>query len=159
MSKLGAAFKAFFAVLKGVPDVKSIKAPKTEEKKPERSEALTLLAALQREARLVDFLMEDLTACSNEQIGAAVRDIQRDSRATLERMFKLGPLRKEAEGTEINVPAGYDPDTIRLSGQVSGEGPYKGELVHPGWTARKCDLPKWNGKDLQVVAAAEVETK
>src|SRR5262245_5919116 len=58
-----------------------------------RSDALTLLATLQREARLIDFLMEDLASYDDAQIGAAVRDVHRDCAAVLERIFALRPLR------------------------------------------------------------------
>src|SRR5688500_1390014 len=43
-----------------------------------RSEAITLLAALQREGRLVDFLKESLADYSDAQIGAVARDLHRD---------------------------------------------------------------------------------
>ena len=48
-----------------------------------RSEAITLLAALQREARFVDFIQEPLTGYSDAQIGAAARDVHRDCGAVL----------------------------------------------------------------------------
>ena len=49
-------------------------APKT----PPRREAITLLAALQREARFVDFVQESLAGYTDAQIGAVARDIHRD---------------------------------------------------------------------------------
>ena len=42
--------------------------------------AVQILSVLQRDARLVDFLMEDIGAYSDEQVGAAVRDVQPQSR-------------------------------------------------------------------------------
>ncbi|VGO14721.1 hypothetical protein PDESU_03289 [Pontiella desulfatans] len=159
MNKLGLAFKAFFATLKsGAPAVETPKvvAPATQ---PARSEALTLLAALQREARLVDFLMEPLDGYTDQQVAAAVRDIQADSRKVLERLFALKPLRTEDEGSKITVPAGFDAAAFKLTGNVAGEAPYSGELMHPGWTATKLDLPVWQGSDdsAKIVAPAEVE--
>ena len=73
------------------------------------SEAITLLAALQREARFVDFIQESLAGYSDAQIGAAARDVHRDCGAVLERMFALRPAVAEEEGTEVEVPAGFDP--------------------------------------------------
>lgn len=159
MNKLGLAFKAFFAVLKnGTPA-----ALPTEQKlvEPARSEALTLLAALQREARLVDFLMEPLDGCTDQQVGAAVRDIQKDSRKVLERMFALTPLRSESEGYVISIPAGFDAVEFKLTGNVSGDAPYRGELMHPGWIATQVEVPVWNGKpqSASIVAPAEVEIR
>lgn len=161
MNKLGLAFKAFFSTLKsGAPAEAETKTIVKEiEIKPARSEALTLLAALQREARLVDFLMEPLDGYSDQQVAAAVRDIQSDSRKMLERMFALKPLRSEDEGTKITVPAGFDAAAFKLTGHVAGEAPYSGELMHPGWTAAKLDLPVWQGSDdsSNIVAPAEIE--
>jgi hypothetical protein len=161
MNKLGLAFKAFFSTLKsGAPaEAETKKIAKAVEIKPARSEALTLLAALQREARLVDFLMEPLDGYSDQQVAAAVRDIQSDSRKVLERMFALKPLRTENEGANITVPAGFDAAAFKLTGNVAGEAPYTGELMHPGWTASKLDLPVWQGTDssANIVAPAEIE--
>ena len=44
---------------------------------------MQILSILQRDARLVDFLMEDISAYSDEQVGAAVRDVQEQSRQSL----------------------------------------------------------------------------
>lgn len=158
MKKLGLAFKAFFSVLNGT----NIVAPaKQEDVKPARSEALTLLAALQRESRLVDFLMEPLDDCTDQQVGAAVRDIQKDSRSVLERMFALKPLRSEPEGSSLAVPTGFDSGKFKLTGNVAGDAPYQGELMHSGWKASKADIPCWNGnpESAFVVAPAEVEIR
>src|SRR5262245_3785422 len=42
-------------------------------------EPLRLLALLQREGRLLDFLLEDIQGYGNDQIGAAVRDIHKNA--------------------------------------------------------------------------------
>jgi len=126
---------------------------------PKRSEALTLLAALQREARLVDFLQEPLTDYTDAQIGAAVRDVHREAAATIARMFNLRPLLAEAEGAEVDIPAGFDAGRYRLVGNVTGEPPYRGRLAHHGWEAAKVEVPTFSGSEAsaRVVAPAEVE--
>jgi len=128
---------------------------------PRRSEALSLLAVLQREARLVDFLQESVSGYTDAQIGAAVRGVHADCAAALERMFALEPLRSENEGAQISVPAGFDSAQFRLVGNVTGGGPFRGTLSHPGWKATKCELPEWTGREdsALVVAPAEVEVK
>lgn len=130
--------------------------PKRE---PTRSEALTLLAVLQREGRLVDFLQEDIAGYADAQVGAAVRDVHRDCRKALDRLFALRPLRTEPEGSSIDVPAGFDAARVRLTGNVAGPGPYRGALRHAGWEATKVELPEWTGSadSARVVAPAEVE--
>jgi len=138
-------------------------APKPTEppakKKPTRSDALTLLAALQREARLVDFLQESLDGYADAQIGAAVRDVHRDARAAIQRMFALQPLTDKTEGDALEVAAGADAMRYRLTGNVAGSPPFRGVVRHHGWQAAKCELPEWTGgaEAQTVVAPIEVE--
>ena len=124
-----------------------------------RSEAITLLATLQREARLLDFLRESLDGYNDAQIGAAVRDIHRDAAATIERMFAIEAVVDGEEGRAIEVPAGFDAGCYRLTGNVTGEPPFQGTVVHHGWRATKCELPAWSGgaSAADIVAPAEVE--
>jgi hypothetical protein len=126
---------------------------------PARSEALSLLAVLQQEARLVDFLKEPLDGYSDAQIGAAVRDVHRDGAAALERLFGIRPLRRESEGAEVTVPAGFDAAAVRLTGRVTGPPPYRGKLRHPGWVSTRAELPRWTGEAgaAPVIAPAEIE--
>jgi hypothetical protein len=122
---------------------------------------LTLLAALQREARFVDFVQEPIDGYSDSQIGAAVREVHRQCAALFSRMFGLEHLVPQEEGSEVEVPREFDAARFRLTGNVSGEAPYRGRLVHQGWTASKCELPTWTGSSdsARVVAPAEVEVK
>ncbi|QGJ69784.1 DUF2760 domain-containing protein [Planctomycetales bacterium 10988] len=128
-------------------------------KEPSRSEALTLMATLQREARFIDFLQESLDAYSDAQVKAAVLEIHRDCRSVVERLFAIRPLLEIEEGEPYEIEAGYDTERIRVTGNVMGEPPYKGTLFHHGWEATKCELPQWQGntKSANVLAAAEVE--
>lgn len=127
---------------------------------PSRSEALTLLAALQREARFVDLVHESLDGYTDAQIGAAARDVLRDCRKTLDRMFQLTPLLEQAEASAVDIPAGYDPNRYRVVGAPS-EPPCRGQLVHPGWRATQCQLPIWQGAEAAalIIAPAEVEIR
>jgi len=129
--------------------------------KPGRSEAITLLSALQREARFVDFVQESLAGYTDAQIGAVARDVHRDCGAVLARMFALRPAVAEEEGKEVNVPAGFDSGRWRLTGNVGGEPPFHGRLVHSGWEAATCELPTWSGTAgaARIVAPAEVELR
>ena len=126
-----------------------------------RSDALTLLATLQREARLIDFLMEDLAGYDDAQIGAAARDVHRACAAALERMFALRPLRYQEEGAQVEILAGYDPVQVKLTGNVTGQPPLRGTLVHHGWQALQCELPAWSGQEesAHVIAPAEIEVQ
>jgi hypothetical protein len=181
MGRIGVAFRAFFRALfdrevadrvdaalagKTLPPV--ITAGETLPKEnvpaktptmPKRSEALTLLAALQREARFVDLVQEPLADYSDEQIGSAARNVLRDSAAVLLRFFALKRVSSQSEGETAEVPANYDPARYRLVGNVTGNGPHKGQLTHAGWEATTVNLPAWTGSNQAalVVAPAEVE--
>jgi hypothetical protein len=128
---------------------------------PMRSDALTLLATLQRDARLIDFLMEDLSGYDDAHIGAAARDVHRACAAALEHMFELRPLRYQEEGARVEIVAGYDPVQVTLTGNVTGQLPLRGILVHHGWQAMQCELPAWSGQEesARVIAPAEIEVQ
>jgi hypothetical protein len=121
-------------------------------------EPLRLLALLQREGRLLDFLMEDVQAASDAQIGAAVREIHRNCRKALQEHLVLEPVMKEAEGAKVTVPVGFDPSAIRLTGNVTGKPPFAGTLQHHGWRVKELKLAAPPaGQDAFVVQPAEVE--
>ncbi len=126
---------------------------------PLRSEALTLLATLQREARFVDFLKEPLDEYSDEQVGAAARDVHRECAKVVDRLFAIRPLVAEEEGAAVSVPEGFDAGRYQLSGNVTGNPPFEGRLVHHGWEAAACKIPAWNGSKgaAKVIAPTEVE--
>jgi hypothetical protein len=135
--------------------------PKPARKAAARNDAINLLAAMQREARLVDFFKEPIAGYSDAQIGAAVRDVHRDCAALLDRLFGLKPIESAAEGAEIEIREGFDPARIRLVGNVAGQPPFRGRLCHHGWEALRCDLPEWTGSErsMLVVSPAEVELR
>jgi hypothetical protein len=126
-----------------------------------RSEAVTLLAVLQREARFVDFVQESIDAYPDAQVGAAVREVHKGCRAVLDRVLALEPTLDEPERSEVTVPAGADPNRYRVVGNVTGEPPVSGTLAHHGWQATRCELPEWRGSDeaTLIVAPAEVELR
>lgn len=130
-------------------------------KQPVRSDALTLLATLQREARLVDLVQESLEEYSDEQVGAAARDVLRSSRTVLDRLFDLQPVRRDSEGAAVELSAGFDTGRYRLTGSVVGQPPFRGSLMHHGWEAGKCEIPAWSGTvaTARVIAPAEVELR
>ncbi|HET6879715.1 MAG TPA: DUF2760 domain-containing protein [Pirellulales bacterium] len=176
MGRIGLAVRVFFRVLfdaalaerlrpllSGETPPATVVAPPAVEAKqkkpPARNEALNLLAMLQREARLVDFLQEPIADYSDEQIGAAVRDVHRDSAAVLKRVFALRPIRQDAEGSTIELGGDYDAAQYRLTGRVDDRPPFRGALAHHGWRATQCALPEWTGSESAawVIAPAVVE--
>jgi hypothetical protein len=123
-----------------------------------RDGALQLLALLQREGRLVDFLREPIDGYDDATVGAAVRDIHRGCRKALDDHFTLEPVMGGAENDRVSVAVGFDAQRIRLVGEVKGQPPFSGTLRHHGWAATKIKLPTVTGTvDHTVVAPAEVE--
>jgi hypothetical protein len=172
MGRFGLAMRVLFsgkfaqeinaALSSGTPKIEEKKAaskpvdpPKPE---PVRNDAVSLLATLQREARLIDFLKEDITAYDDAQVGAAVRDIHRESNKVLDRLFAFKAVVDQEDGTQVDVPK-EPAGRYQLVGNVGEQKPSRGTLVHPGWQATKCELPIWNGsaKAAMIVAPAEVE--
>ncbi len=175
MSKFTTAWKAFWSILKSQEKADAWKALDTAHALAEEStdaaqtpedgasdvrasEAVHALAILQREARLVDFLMEDIAECDDEQIGAAVRKIHDDAHEALMKYFDIVPVQNAGEGDTVSVPASFDNRRIRLTGKPAGEPPYKGTLVHRGWRAGNVNLPVSSAAvDASVIAPAEIE--
>ena len=127
---------------------------------PERVHAsgLVLLAALQREGRLIDFLQQDAAGFSDEEIGAAARIVHGGCRKALRQLFEIKPATAEVEGSAMTVPAGFDAQRIRLTGNVSGQAPFKGTLRHHGWIATEIRMPSISeALDPRVISPAEVE--
>jgi hypothetical protein len=135
-------------------------APAAAEPPPEKVHAagLAVLSLLQREGRLIDFLQEDVAAFSDAEIGAAARVVHAGSRKILEQYLTLEAVLKDAEGAAVTVPAGFNAERIRLTGNVAGEPPFRGTLKHHGWVATAVRFPTVSGSlDARIIAPAEVE--
>lgn len=157
---LGLAFKAFMKAWKNPEKARAFLEDAPKQIDSADASHLRLLGILQESGRLIDFLKEDVTAFTDEQVGAAVRKIHEDCAKSLEEVVTIRPLMDEAEGSLVKVPVGYDPAAIKVIGQVKGEPPYQGTLVHKGWKAHKRSLPKKVGEmHLDVIFPAEVEIK
>ena len=121
-------------------------------------EPLRLLALLQTEARLIDFLMEDVSAAGDAQVGQAVREIHKKAQQVLKDHLVLEEIIADPGAGTVTVPKGFDPSAVRLVGNVTGEPPFTGELQHPGWKVTEIKLPaKAEGQDSFVLQPAEVQ--
>ena len=120
---------------------------------------LRVLAVLQRDGRLIDFLEEDIDAYTDAQIGAAVRDIHRGCRKSLRDYLTLEPVMNAAEEASVTVAPDFDPAAIRLIGNVNGSPPFQGVLKHHGWRVKEAHLPTLPATvgDAFVLSPAEVE--
>lgn len=120
--------------------------------------ALQMLAILQRDSRLVDFIMEDIAPYSDEQVGAAVRTLHDQCRESLTRYLKLQPVIDGVEGTYTQAAA--SGGLVKFIGNVPAQPPPGGVLRHKGWRAVTIDLPPLAPRqDASVIAPAEIEVE
>jgi hypothetical protein len=107
---------------------------------PNHAAALQLLGLMQREARFVDFIQEDvaLYRCRNRR--SRPRGARRLPQGAA-RAFHDCPVRSEAEGSRITLQAGFDAAAVRLTGNVVGQAPFTGTLGHRGWQVTRSSCP------------------
>lgn len=175
MSRISLAFQSFFGILFGgsLPEAVARAFGYAKAARPAPAEkpaaqatpaegAVQILALLQRDARLVDLLMEDLSGAADEQVGSAFRMVQEQARQSLQRYVHLAPVIDGVEGAYTRLEgAAKDPAAVKLIGNLPPDGKAAGgTLRHKGWRAQKVDLPPLNRKqDLTIIAPAEVEVE
>ena len=169
MHRISLAFRAFFALLfhgeLSAPLLADLRLSRRETApapvKPAAPAAkpadgaLQLLGILQRDSRLVDFVMEDISGYADDQIGAAVRDLHDQCRDSIKRYVTLQPVIDGVEGTFTKAPT-TDPNVVKFVGNVPAKPPSGGLLRHKGWRAAKIELPGLP-QDPTIIAAAEIE--
>jgi hypothetical protein len=170
LNRIFLAFRCFFNILfhgalsaEALGDLKLARRDQAAPAKPAAASrtpadgALQILAILQRDSRLVDFLMEDIASYSDDQVGAAVRELHDQCRDSIARHVTLQPVIDGVEGTPARAPSG-DPHVVRFIGNVPATPPSGGTLRHKGWRAAKVDLPALAAKeDATIIAPAEIE--
>jgi Domain of unknown function (DUF2760) len=137
-------------------------APAQPEASRADAEIVHFLAILQEKGRLVDFLLDDINAYNDAQVGAAARVVHAGCKGVLQEHFRINPVRTEPEGSTVQVPAGYSADEYRLVGRIAGSAPFSGVLVHRGWKTDIVKLPRLlrdAADKLPAIAPAEVEVK
>ncbi|GAB6139866.1 DUF2760 domain-containing protein [Methylosoma difficile] len=120
--------------------------------------ALQLLGVLQKEARFIDFIKEDVSQFSDADVGIVARVVHEGCNKAINSHFSLAAVRSEQEGQKITLPAGFDAAMVRLTGNIVGSAPFTGTLIHKGWQVTDVRLPKLTqGHNAAIIAAAEVE--
>ncbi|MGH9631601.1 MAG: DUF2760 domain-containing protein [Bryobacteraceae bacterium] len=172
MSRISLAFRSFFAILfkdllpedvaKAFGYVKEAAVKPSTPPKPAlevrtTDGAVQMLSILQRDSRLIDFLMEDITSYPDEQVGAAVRNLHQQCREAMSRYITLRPVIDGVEGTTTRIES-RDPAAVKLLGNVPADGKAsQGVLRHKGWKIEKVDLPKVQPGQNNILAPAEIE--
>jgi hypothetical protein len=177
--RLSYAFRCFFTILSRgeipaeiVPEIVKEQPPSVPSPMPAVTPALQaetraaepvdravqVLALLQRDGRLIDFITEDIAPYQDAQIGAAVRDVHESCRKVIEHYFELEPVIASDEGQMVTVEPGFDPAAIKLIGNVTGKPPLRGQLRHRGWRVARVNMPPLpDGSGREIIAPAEVE--
>ena len=164
-SRMGLALSVFNRIradegfAKRVQDVISPPPPPPPPPPPKPTgEPLWMLTVLQRESRLIDFLMENISGAGDAQVGAAMKDLQPKAQTALKKYLVIDQVLPQTEGEAVEVPAGFDPSAVQLLGNVTGKPPFRGTLRHSGWRVKEIKLQKPpEGHDPFVLAPAEVE--
>lgn len=110
-----------------------------------QTDGLMLASLLQEKGRLVDFVMDDVQAYSDAQVGAAARIVHAGCKEVIQKAFAPQPIASSPEQQPITLPADFDRAAYRVTGQIATEGAIKGRLEHKGWQATRCDLPQPTG--------------
>ena len=179
--RVAIAFRCFFSILfhgdipndiarmrvqpaGDVPQTPAAQAPVPRPKEMERpapeafDRAVQMLALLQRDGRLIDFLAENISPYADAQLGAAARTIHESCRKVLEQYVKLEPILNSEEDQPVTLQSRFDPAAIKLLGNVTGQPPIRGVLRHKGWQVTDVNLPPLpQGSGRMVIAPAEVE--
>ncbi|HEV8037398.1 MAG TPA: DUF2760 domain-containing protein [Bryobacteraceae bacterium] len=173
MNRIALAFRSFFSILfSGKLPVEVAQAlgftltrtqpvaPKPTAQARPQDGAVQILGILQRDSRLIDFLMEDISAYSDEQVGVAVRSLHGQSRDSLNRYLRLAPVIDGVEGSFTKIESS-DPASVKLLGNVPVSGKAPGGLLrHKGWRAEKIDLPPIVSlASASIIAPAEIEVE
>jgi hypothetical protein len=120
--------------------------------------ALVLLSLLQAEGRFVDFVQQEITPFADADVGAVARVVHAGCRKVLGAHLRIAAIRGEAEGQRVALEPGFDPNHIKLTGNVAGSGRLSGVLRHRGWQATEVHLPTVVDRSgTRVLAPAEVE--
>ena len=171
--RLKFAFRTFFSILdhSRIPDdvveamLESPKpspsapaaAPAAREVADTGDRAVQILALLQRDGRLIDFLREDVGGYPDAQIGAAVRDVHAGCRTALQRYLTLEPVLEGEEGRAVAIDRNADPSRVKVLGHAAAAAPVRGVLRHRGWEATRVELPPLPATGRAIVAPAEVD--
>lgn len=118
---------------------------------------------LQERGRFLDFLMADIHALPDAQVGAVARVVHSGLRSLMDDYFSIQAIASVPEGSTIPIPEAEVGRSYRLLQSSSDKTPESGILVHKGWLAKSIKLPQSQRveADLErrVLAFAEVDVK
>lgn len=142
-SNLYHAIAAFFSVLVwGKTPSTVIKTSILKENSKVNADLIWPLYLLQKEARLIDFLLEDISSAPDDLVGAGVREVHAKCRKYLLEKLTIKPIISKEEGSKVSIEEGFNPNKIMLTGFIEGLPPYSGVLKHQGWDVLFSQIPE-----------------
>ena len=127
------------------------------------AEIVSFLVMLQARGRLVDFLMDDINAHDDAQVGAAARVVHAGCKTVLLEYFRISPpCAAESEGSLVQVAAGYSPDEYRLVGRSAARPRSRGarrSRLENGCGEPTTGFAESSTHRLPAIAPAEVELR
>ena len=128
------------------------------QKEPENESTKQTIMLLQKHARLIDFIYENIDDYSDEEIGAGARVVHQGCQKVFKEYIKIEPLHAQQEDSLVTLEEGFNTKEVKLTGNISGTPPFKGKLIHRGWKITQINLPQ--STDTQsslIVAPTEIE--
>lgn len=118
------------------------------------AEVRSFLTLLQEKGRLLDFVLDDITPYSDEQVGKVARVVHQGVKEVLADAIQVEPVYSGQEGETISVSE--DSESFRFIGNRTGKPPFSGKVLHKGWRARHIRIPRANMRS-DVIQPAEIE--
>ena len=120
--------------------------------------ATQLLSLLQKNARFIDFIFEDIAAYNDQEVGMIARVVHDGCRKVINEHFILAPICPNKENSPITIHHDFDADAFFLTGNITGQAPFTGTLIHKGWQVTEIKLPKISEThNVSIITPAEVE--
>ena len=122
--------------------------------------AKKLLAILQKQARFIDFIHQNLDHYSNNEVANVARNIHSNCQKTLKKYCKFSSIRPEAEEGFVVLEKDFDRSYIHLIGNIGNQQQFEGVLIHKGWQIDEIKLPySLNKTNDHIIQPAEIEVK
>ncbi|MDP7537471.1 MAG: DUF2760 domain-containing protein [Methylococcales bacterium] len=120
--------------------------------------ATQLLSLLQKDARFIDFIFEDIAAYNDQEVGMIARVVHDGCNKVINEHFILAPICPDKENSSITIHHDFDADAFFLTGNITGQAPFTGTLIHKGWQVTEIKLPKISeAHNVSIITPAEVE--
>ncbi len=131
--------------------------------KSDEQAVIQFVRNMQERGRFLDFLMADIHALPDQQVGAVARVVHSGLKSLVDDYFSIQAISTASEGSQIAIPSDEVGRSYRLLQSASDQVPASGILVHKGWQARAIKLPQSQRIEAEaerrVLAFAEVDVK